>query len=79
MLKRERKIFAIGYLVGICSQCKNEYHPAIFEFHHKDPSSKVKDPSKLLNGSLSNLVKELEKCILVCANCHRLIHNEENY
>lgn len=77
--KRARKLKAIEYLGGICNLCKQAYHPAVFEFHHKDPSTKDRDPSKMLQLSWERLTQELDKCLLLCANCHRLTHHEENY
>ena len=77
--KRLRKVKAIEYLGGKCNTCNNSYHPAIFEFHHLDPSTKEKDPSKMLSLSWERLSAELDKCLLLCANCHRLIHHEGNY
>lgn len=77
--KRLRKIRAVEYLGGKCGKCGQEWHPAIYEFHHRDPSTKERDPSKMLSLSWERLSTELDKCILLCANCHRLTHHEENY
>lgn len=73
--KRNRKLQAIRYLGGTCTECGGEFHPAVFEFHHRDPVTKDRDPSKMLQLSWKRLTDELDKCDLVCANCHRLIHN----
>lgn len=77
--KRLRKIRAVEYLGGRCNKCGKDWHPAIYEFHHTDPATKDRDPSKMLQLSWARLVTELDKCILLCANCHRLTHHEENY
>ena len=77
--KRQRKLEAIKYLGGVCSRCSCAYHPAVYEFHHKDPLTKDRDPSKMLNLSEARLYAELDKCVLLCANCHRLTHHEGNY
>jgi hypothetical protein len=77
--KRLRKIKAIEYLGGQCNKCEKNWHPAIYEFHHTDPTTKDRDPSKMLMLSWKRLKSELDKCKLLCANCHRLIHHEENY
>lgn len=76
--KRKRKLYAIEYLGGCCAHCKQQYHPAVYEFHHVDPSSKDRDPSKMFHLSLQNLTKELDKCIVLCANCHRYEHHKES-
>lgn len=77
--KRSRKLEAIVYLGGKCSSCGGVFHPAVYEFHHLDPSTKERDPSKLLNRSREVLYKELDKCVLLCANCHRLEHHKGSY
>lgn len=76
--KRERKLKAIEYLGGLCFSCNQSYHPAVFEFHHRDPSLKDKDPSKLLSAKWERVLEELDKCDLLCANCHRLAHHAES-
>lgn len=74
--KRKRKELAIEYLGGVCKRCNQTYHPACFEFHHIDPKDKDRDPSKMLQLSWKRLTAELDKCQLLCANCHRLTHHE---
>lgn len=71
---KDNKIRAIEYKGGCCIVCKYNRCNAALEFHHLDPSEK--DLSIRLN-SLTNWNKiqnELDKCVLVCANCHREIH-----
>lgn len=77
--KRQRKLWAIAYLGGKCSRCSQEYHPAVYEFHHRNPEEKDRDPSKMMLLSKQRLQLELDKCILLCANCHRVEHHGENY
>ena len=59
-----------------CSDCKRYYPAAAMDFDHVR-GEKVARISKLVdNGMGSALLKELEKCELVCANCHRIrTHN----
>lgn len=73
--KRKRKLWAIEYLGGKCKDCSAIFHPAVYEFHHRDPALKDRDPSKMLQLSLERLTIELDKCDLLCANCHRLKHH----
>lgn len=77
--KRERKLWAIEYLGNCCSSCGGTFHPSIYEFHHIDPTTKDRDPSKMMQLSKQKLQDELDKCKLLCANCHRLEHHQENY
>ena len=59
-----------------CSKC-SEAHPAIIDFHHKKDKEKEMAISYMVaNGfSIKKIKEELNKCQVVCANCHRKIHN----
>jgi len=66
---------AIDYKGGSCVKCGyNKYYGAL-EFHHLDPSQKDVVWTKLRLRSWDKITKELDKCILLCANCHREEHN----
>ena len=56
-----------------CSQC-DESDYACLEFHHVDPKLKEKNIKKMVAQSLNSAIRELKKCIVVCANCHSKIH-----
>lgn len=60
---------------GKCFKCGYNKCQEALEFHHLNPSEKDKNISNLIRISLARAEKEAEKCILVCANCHREIHN----
>ena len=77
--KRKRKKQAVEYLGNCCSKCKQEFHLSIYEFHHLNPEEKDRDPSKMLQLKWERLKAELDKCVLLCANCHRLVHYEDKY
>ena len=77
--KRESKIRCLEYLGGRCVDCVKQgregiFHPSAFDFHHADPSTKDIGINKMLGGNWDRLKKELDKCILLCANCHRVRH-----
>lgn len=59
-----------------CSICGYDKCSAALEFHHVDPSVKENKPSSLINNysTVERMLAEVDKCILVCANCHREIH-----
>jgi heterodisulfide reductase subunit B len=57
-----------------CSRC-NEDDVACIDFHHVDPSVKEAGVVKMVSKSIKAIAKELEKCIVVCTNCHRKIHH----
>lgn len=60
-----------------CSQCGEKRH-WVLDFHHSDPSEKEFNISTYVSGSSkSKLLKEINKCIVLCANCHRDLHYKE--
>ena len=61
-----------------CTSCGMKDHRVI-EFHHTDPSNKTATVARLLSrGKGSERIKrEVNKCIPLCANCHRIFHYEE--
>lgn len=55
-----------------CKVC-GETEPICLDFHHL--TDKVDDVSNLKrHGSLDKLIKEIDKCVILCANCHRKLH-----
>jgi len=60
-----------------CSKC-SENHISCLEFHHTDPSKKEYNVSVLKNRSHKKLLKEIKKCIVLCSNCHKKLHWEDN-
>lgn len=77
----ERKIYFIKQLGGCCSKCGYKHNIAALDFHHTNPEEKEFqiDMRKLSNTSMDKLQKEISKCVLLCANCHRETHNEEYF
>lgn len=61
-----------------CSQC-GFAHPAAIDFHHVEPEKKENNIFAMVhNGfTVEKIKKELEKCIPLCSNCHRILHFEE--
>lgn len=64
---------------GKCEICGYNKNIAALEFHHKNPEEKEFqiDLRKFANCDIDKLNNELNKCIILCANCHREIHNPE--
>jgi len=53
-------------------------HPAILDWHHTDPSTKLYSISEMTKGyTESTILKEMAKCIVLCSNCHRILHYNE--
>ena len=60
-----------------CSKC-SENHPACLDFHHKVSGTKSEPISKLVTRGYGKkrLLIEIEKCEILCANCHRKKHHK---
>jgi hypothetical protein len=48
--------------------------PVVLDFHHVDPAEKVDSVSNLVCAKKQKLLDEIEKCVILCANCHRIFH-----
>lgn len=75
---KRRKVIkdvCIEHLGGCCSVCKNKFPTSVYDFHHKEHKD-FGIGYLIANTNPDTVEKELLKCILVCANCHRIIHNE---
>ncbi len=73
--RKQMKKWAVEYKGGKCEKCGYNKCLEALDFHHLDPSQKdfiLSDRNLIL--SWQEIKKELDKCILVCANCHREIH-----
>jgi hypothetical protein len=69
------KAAIVEYFGNKCSRCGNSFDLVVYDFHHKDDKNKLIS-HMFIDNSIIDLVLEVSKCILVCANCHRLIHEE---
>jgi len=60
-----------------CTNC-GFFHVAALDFHHEDPSTKEGSVHTYISsGQFAKAYRELKKCIVLCANCHRIHHHEE--
>ncbi len=59
---------------GKCELCGFDKHFKCLDFHHKNPKEKSFDVSKGSGFPVDKLRQETDKCLLVCKNCHALIH-----
>lgn len=75
----KRKLEFINILGGSCSKCGYNKNLAALEFNHLDPNTKLFSlcSRKLSNTNKKTLLVELEKCNLLCSNCHRELHYKE--
>lgn len=57
-----------------CSKCGYNKCKAALEFHHVDGSEKDFTISNVRTRNFDSVKKELDKCILICSNCHKELH-----
>lgn len=67
------KLKAIEYMGGICLDCKNSFPPCVMQFHHLESHTKENNPSHF--RSWERMKQELDKCVMLCANCHLIRHH----
>ena len=71
---KKMKLDAIEAKGGKCLDCQGTFHYSIYDFHHLDKEAKEFGWSRLIMQSAKVRANELDKCVLLCSNCHRLRH-----
>ena len=60
-----------------CKNCPEDRY-WVLDFHHREPDKKDMEIARLIQmGSKKRILKEIEKCDIVCSNCHRDLHYQE--
>ena len=75
--KLNKKLKAVKMLGGKCSVCGYKKYLVALDFHHKDPMKKDNVLNKIWCKRWETIEKEITKCVLFCANCHREHHWKE--
>jgi hypothetical protein len=74
---RQKKIWDEFKASQKCTHCGLQ-HPAVIDFHHVIRGPDKKSVNKLVaDGRFAAARKEVEKCIPLCSNCHRMLHWKE--
>ena len=59
---------------GPCTDCKHSFRPWQMQFDHRDPTTKEFNVASAVHHAfehpIETILREIEKCDLVCANCH---------
>ncbi len=71
-LKKE----AVKLLGNKCRKCGYDKCIAALEFHHNIGEKENVIAKLIKNPSKQKVLKEIKKCILLCANCHRETHHK---
>jgi hypothetical protein len=76
VVRRDKKARAVELMGGVCFECERDGPYRLFEFHHIDADTKVFGISQhgISSRTWQQIVAELEKCVMLCANCHREVH-----
>lgn len=77
ILRYAKKLKSINYLGGCCKICK-EGNLFKLTFHHINTDDKEFGYNKFSSYRWSKLKKELDKCNVLCQNCHRKIHYDNS-
>lgn len=80
-LKKRNRDFVNNYKAERgCCKC-GQKDVVVLDLHHTDPSEKDDAVSKLVGrrASLKRIKAELEKCVVICVRCHRLLHNGHSH
>lgn len=72
--RQKLKEIAVKYKGGKCERCGYDKCIWAFDFHHKKPNKKDFSISTYYYLAWDKIKKELDKCIMICSNCHREIH-----
>ena len=72
---KENLIKAMG---SKCAKCNYSTTNSALEFHHLDPNQKNDTVSNMFRNprKIESIIDEAKKCVLLCANCHRELHDK---
>lgn len=74
---RDNRVYILDKLGGKCVNCFFDKWKASLDVHHLDPSKKDVAFSTIRYWSKDKIDKEIEKCVLLCRNCHAAHHSGE--
>lgn len=74
---RDNKIYVTDKLGGKCSACGYDKCIQALEVHHLDPATKDVNFRHIRSWSKKKIDREIENCVLLCANCHREHHAKD--
>jgi hypothetical protein len=73
--KNKKRDKAIKYLGGKCIRCGYNKCIAALDFHHRESRTKKYELAKIIcSYKWDTIQTELDKCDLLCSNCHRELH-----
>ena len=77
--RKELRIWLNTLKTGPCCDCGGYFPPVCYDFHHTDPKGKISTVALMfMRCSKTQILAEIEKCVLICANCHRIRTAKQN-
>ena len=73
--RKRQKVLFVEYKGGKCEICGYNKCISALEFHHIDPATKKFQVGQTYRR-FELMKPELDKCMLLCANCHRELHDQ---
>lgn len=74
--QNKKRILDAYKKISGCIVCRRNSPPECLDFHHIN-QSKTKNLSILMNkASYEKMIDEIGKCVVLCSNCHRLVHQK---
>lgn len=73
----KKKKYLYDYLSSHpCEHCWED-RPVVLEFHHTNAEAKEYSVSSMCSMSLEKIISEIEKCQVLCCNCHKIVTSKE--
>ena len=73
----KRKDTLIERFGNKCADCGGSFHKCAYDFHHVNPLEKKFEIAPALDRNWDAILEEVEKCVMLCSNCHRVRHYRE--
>jgi predicted HNH restriction endonuclease len=70
-----RKAYFVKLKGDKCAACGKQFPLACYDFHHINPK-KGRYSKAITTLSQKEIIEEMEKVILLCSNCHRILHSK---
>lgn len=74
----KRKQLLVERFGDKCNDCEQSFHSCCYDFHHIDASKKTFEIAPGLDRSWETILEEIENCVMLCSNCHRIRHYKED-
>ena len=74
----KRKDLLVERFGDRCHDCGGTFHKCMYDFHHVNPLEKKFEIAPALDRNWNTILEEVDKCVMLCSNCHRLRHYNED-